>query len=97
MSAAEDSAEPEPSADAWNEWLDAHAEWRRAAADLVHGRTKQLRPSPQPPSGPVPTGDVSLSLRIAAAANELSQLRDHAAHRISGELHAALAYRAGSL
>ena len=80
------------SASAWNQWLDAHAEWRRAAAELVRGRATLLRAAPPPPDGEVPNGDVGLALRMAAAADELTQLRNQAAHRIAGELQASLAY-----
>lgn len=80
------------SSSAWNEWLDAHAEWRRAATDLVRGRADSLRPAPTPPEGELPD-DRALTLRVAAAASELAQLRNQAAHRVSGELQAAHAYR----
>ncbi|HWC36541.1 MAG TPA: hypothetical protein VG650_17170 [Mycobacteriales bacterium] len=81
------------STDAWNAWLDAHAEWRRTTANVVQGRTTLMRPAPAPPTEPLPTDNHELALRIAAALDDLAQLREQAAHRISGELHAALAYR----
>ena len=86
----------ESTSSAWNEWLDAHAEWRRAAADLVRGRADTLRPAPAPPDGDLPE-DGALTLRVAAAASELAQLRNQAAHRVSGELQAAHAYRTAGI
>ena len=58
----------------------------------VSGRADALRPAPTPPEGELPD-DRALTLRVAAAASELAQLRNQAAHRVSGELQAAHAYR----
>lgn len=80
-------------AEAWNDWLDAHAAWRKSVADVVQGRTTDLRSAPKPPEAALPLDDSTLALRIAAAMDDLGQLRDQAAHRVGGELHAALAYR----
>ena len=83
--------------EAWVQWLDAHAGWRRTVADLVHGRSTSWRAAPVPPDGTPPADDTLIALRVAAAAEELAQLREQASRRISGELHAALAYRTAGL